>query len=346
MSDADDRLHPRGRFAARNVAREMDVWRPAIDGTGMTKGFVLVATAVLAGCSADDGSPVSEVVSAIDVDAFELPVLDPLDRASVVHLYDAIDPADEVPRGLLEDALVYFDHNRSLIPNASHIAVVDMSLYSGLDRFWLIEMETGAVEAHKVAHGDGSDPDNDGYATEFSNISGSHMTSLGFYLGGEIYDGTHPHSMRLDGLSRDGSPNGMANTNARDRLIVMHEADYVDDSRTTQQGRSNGCLALDPDIEAGVADRLTGGALIYTATAPLVEPVGRARCGDGLCDGGEDATSCVADCGEPDIDEPVPAPVDEDGTTGGCAAGGHGGMLLALAAFGVRRRRRAQARAF
>ncbi len=322
----------------------MDVGRPSIDGIGMTKGFVLVATAVLAGCGGDDVSSVSEAVSALDVDAFELPTLDPLDRASVVHLYDAVDPADEVPRGLLEDALVYFDHNRTLIPNGSHIAVVDMSLYSGLDRFWLIEMETGAVEAHKVAHGDGSDPDNDGYATEFSNVSGSHMTSLGFYLGGEIYDGTHPHSMRLDGLTRDGSPNGMENTNARDRLIVMHEADYVDDSRTTQQGRSNGCLVLDPAIEAGVADRLTGGALLYTAIAPLVEPVGRARCGDGLCDGGEDAASCVADCGEPDGDDSATDDtLDEDGTTGGCAAGGHGGVLVVLAALGLRRRRNGRA---
>ena len=184
----------------------------------------------------------------------------------------------------------------------------------------MVDLATGDVELHKVAHGDGSDPDNNGYATLFGNVSGSHMSSLGFYLTGEIYDGTHPHSMRLDGLSPDGSPNGMANTNVRDRLIVVHEASYVDDSNTDQQGRSNGCFALDPGIEADIVDRIHDGSLLYAATEQLNPPVGP----------GEDPP--------PDPDQDGGAadqPGDPGAPGGGCAASGSGsagtGLLLVLA---------------
>jgi hypothetical protein len=138
----------------------------------------------------------------------------------------------------------------------------------------MIDLTTGAVEAHKTAHGDGSDPDNDGYATSFSNTPGSHKSSLGFYLTAEIYDGTHAHSMRLDGLSPNGSPNGMANTNVRARAIVVHEASYVSDSGG-KAGRSNGCPALDPAIERSVVDRIHDGTLMYIAKSPLHPPIGR-----------------------------------------------------------------------
>src|SRR5262249_6691995 len=131
-----------------------------------------------------------------------------------------------------------------------------------------------AVESHKVAHGSGSDPNNDGYATAFSNTGGSHMSSLGFFLTGEIYNGTHPHSMRIDGLSPNGSPNGMANTNVRKRAVVGDEASYVNDS-SGRAGRSDGCFALDPAIEHDFVNRVHGGTLIYAAKAPLHPPIGR-----------------------------------------------------------------------
>ena len=61
----------------------------------------------------------------------------------------------------------------------------------------------------------------------------------------------------------------------RARLIVMHEASYVSDSNNSQQGRSNGCLALDPSIELNMVDRIHDGALIYAAISALAPPVGR-----------------------------------------------------------------------
>lgn len=243
-------------------------------------GFAMLA---LPACMTGDPD-LGSSASAIDLGAFMLPQLTAAQRAPIVRKYDALDPTDQVPRGLLEDTLVYFDVNKAQIPKTDYVVVVDLSRYSGKDRFWLVDLASGAVEPHKVAHGAGSDPDNDGYATLFGNVSGSYKSSLGFYLTGEIYDGTHPHSMRLDGLSPDGSPNEMADTNVRTRLIVVHEASYVSDASTSQQGRSDGCLALDPGIEAGVVDRIHDGTLIYAEIAPLDAPVGRAVCGDGTCD--------------------------------------------------------------
>ena len=293
----------------------------------------------LAACAVDDPE-LGTTSSDLDVSAFVLPALAPAARAAIVRRYDALDPANKVPRGLLEDAVVYYAVNQALIPQQHYLAIADFSRYSGKDRFWLVDLATGAVEAHKVAHGDGSDPDNDGLATRFGNVDGSHMTSLGFYLTGEIYDGTHPHSMRLDGLSADGSPNGMANTNVRSRLVVMHEAAYVGDGNSSQQGRSNGCLALDPAIERSMVDRIHDGTLIYAATSALAAPVGRAVCGDGVCDGAEVPASCPADC----TDAPADAPVVDDATPaagGGCSTRSGGGLGIALGLLALRRRRRA-----
>jgi hypothetical protein len=288
--------------------------------------IVLAAT----GCATDDEPELGSVESNLDLSVFQLPSMTAAERAEIVHRYDAIDPTDKVPRGLLEDALVYFDVNAAHIPKQRYLAIADMSKYSGKDRYWLVDLMSGTVEAHKVAHGDGSDPDNNGYATAFGNTDGSHMTSLGFYLTGEIYDGTHPHSMRLDGLSAAGSPNDMANTNARPRLIVMHEADYVDDTNTSQQGRSNGCLALDPSIEVAMVDRIHDGSLIYVATTPLAQPVG--RCGAACDDPGQGSGS-----DEPPTDDPG----TDDSTSGGCSAGGGAsGLVIAIGLAGVRRRRR------
>jgi hypothetical protein len=292
---------------------------------------------VVAAVTACAAAPeVGEVRAELDVAKFVLPPEDAAARAEIVRRYDALDRGDVVPRGLLEDAVAYFDVNAALIPKQDFVVVIDFSLHSGVDRYWLVDLATGAVEPHKVAHGDGSDPDNNGTADSFGNVEGSHKSSLGFYLTGEIFDGTHIHSMRLDGLSPDDSPNGMANTRARERLIVMHEATYVDDDRTTQQGRSNGCPALDPSIEVAMVDRIHDGSLIYAATSPLHAPVGRAACGDAVCDGAETADSCAADCAPP-TDDPSDEPPAE---AGGCAASGGAGLGAILALLALRRRRR------
>jgi len=293
----------------------------------MPRAVLAVAAAVLVASCTDAPDLATTTSAVVDPSAFTLPTLNDAERAAIVGRYDALDPDDLVPRGLLEDAIIYYDVNLPLIPKHAYMVVVDLSLYSGKDRFWMVDLASGAVEPHKVAHGDGSDPDNDGYATLFGNVEGSHMSSLGFYLSGEIYDGTHPHSMRIDGLSAEGSPNELANTNVRDRLIVVHEASYVDDTNTSQQGRSNGCFALDPGIEVDVVDRIHDGTLMYAATSPLNPPVGRGGAPDPGGDG-------MGPADDPDAD---PA----DAAAGNCSTGGgsSGGALALVLLIALRRRR-------
>ncbi|MBA2540659.1 MAG: murein L,D-transpeptidase catalytic domain family protein [Deltaproteobacteria bacterium] len=306
----------------------------------------IAACAFLCACTAEP--ELSSTESALDLSVFTLPPAAATERAAIVRAYDHVDPTDQVPRGLLEDALAYYDLNQTHIPNSDYVVVIDLSLYSGKDRFWLVDMASGDVEAHKVSHGTNSDPDNNGYATAFGNVEGSLKSSLGFALTAEIYNGSHQHSMRLDGLSPDGSPNGMANTRMRERLVVVHEASYVDDGNTSQQGRSNGCPALDPSIEVGVVDKIHGGALFYTAISALAEPVGRATCGDTVCDGDETAASCAVDCdGGADDPGPDDPPIDGEVPTtqpGGCSSTGGAGLLLAFAVVGLVGLRRRQRR--
>ena len=235
------------------------------------KALLLTSALAAVGCGAD----LDATQSNVDITQFVLPALSTMDREGIVHRYDYLDPADEVPRGLLEDAIIFFDVNEAVIPKNDYFVVVDLSKFSGDDRFFIVDLWTGSVEKHKTAHGSGSDPDHDGYAQMFSNVSGSLMSSLGFYLTGEIYDGSHIHSMKLDGLMPDGSPNMMANTNARDRVIVVHEASYVSESNIGIQGRSSGCPALDPAVEVSVVDKIHDGSLFYIAISSLDPPVGR-----------------------------------------------------------------------
>ena len=325
----------------------------------MRSAALLASLVAIAGCGGDE-LHLGSTASAIDISLFELPSLSAEERARIVRKHDALDPADLVPRGLLEDALLYLETNAAHIPRKAYVVVVDLSLFSGKDRFWLVDLSSGAVEGHKVAHGSGSDPDHDGYATLFGNTPGSHMSSLGFALTAEIYDGKYPHSMRLDGISPDGSPNGMANTNLRSRLIVVHAASYVDDDNTEKQGRSEGCFAIDSAIAPGVVDRIHDGSLLYAARSALNEPVGRSVCGDGTCDWSE-IDSCPADCqvviadaggidaGSIDAGSVDAGSIDAgaraSNAVGGCAVGGGSppagaGLLVSILWFARRPRRR------
>lgn len=170
--------------------------------------------------------------------------------------YSYVDPGREVPASLLKKTLDYYESNQSAIKNKSVIGVIDFKQHSSKERFYIIDMETGRVDTYLVAHGKNSDPDHDGYATIFSNTPGSEMSSVGFYLTAETYEGSNGYSLKLDGKSS-------TNSNARSRAIVIHPADYVAPGRLI--GRSWGCPALEPRYNALLIDQIKGGALIYAS---------------------------------------------------------------------------------
>ncbi|WII73487.1 murein L,D-transpeptidase catalytic domain family protein [Bdellovibrio sp. 22V] len=183
----------------------------------------------------------------------EEPVL--TEREQILKMYDYLDPNQIVPTKPLEEAVIYFHKNKSKFKNTSVISVLDFSQKSTQKRWYFINMQTGSVWNVHVSHGKGSDSNHDGYAEKFSNTSGSNASSLGFYKTAETYTGSNGYSLRLDGLST-------TNSNARSRAIVVHGANYVQDSSVIQ-GRSWGCPAVSQSNRDKVINMIKGGSLIY-----------------------------------------------------------------------------------
>lgn len=123
------------------------------------------------------------------------------------------------------------------------LTLVDFSLSSNSKRLWVINLATGDILFHSlVAHGRNT---GDEFASNFSNAAESYKSSLGFYATGEIYNGKHGMSLKLDGLEKG------VNDNARARGVVMHAADYVSNSfirNNNRLGRSQGCPAVPVEL--------------------------------------------------------------------------------------------------
>ncbi|MEW5950515.1 MAG: murein L,D-transpeptidase catalytic domain family protein [Elusimicrobia bacterium] len=164
-----------------------------------------------------------------------------------------------LPADLKQQALDYFKTNYSKISNKEYIGVVDFGKHSSKSRFFIIGVKDASVTAIHVAHGAGSDPDNDGYATFFSNRPQSKASSVGFYLTGGIYDGKYGKSLKLHGLSS-------TNSNAFERAVVLHPSAYVREANA-KAGRSWGCLAVSFETVQSVINKLKGGALIYASVS-------------------------------------------------------------------------------
>jgi hypothetical protein len=166
-----------------------------------------------------------------------------------------IDPGREIRPELLHEAVGFYNENLRLIKNQTYVVIVDFKVRDHFNRFYVVNMETGHVIKLHVSHGVASDPDHDGWATEFSNRVGSKQSSFGPYLTAETYHGKLGYSLRLDGLSE-------TNSNARKRAIVIHGARYVHE-KDGPQGRSWGCFGLDQVVSRRVINLIKGGALLY-----------------------------------------------------------------------------------
>ncbi len=169
--------------------------------------------------------------------------------------YEHLDPDGVIPKRPFDLAIDYFQRHESEFANKKFITIIDMSQKSTKQRMYLVDVVTGRVTKHRVAHGKNSDSNNDGFADAFSNSSGSKMTSLGFYKTAETYQGSNGFSLKLDGLSS-------SNSRARSRAIVVHGASYVSEEHG-RAGRSWGCPAVDVDFHREYINKVKGGSLMY-----------------------------------------------------------------------------------
>ena len=143
------------------------------------------------------------------------------------------------------------------------LTLIDFTKPSSERRLWVIDMAAHRVLFNTwVAHGQGS---GENYATQFSNRSGSHQSSLGLYLTAETYVSHSGYSMRLDGLEPG------VNDNARSRGVVVHGAAYANPSVIASQGRlgrSWGCPALPQEVTKPIIDAIKEGSVLYIYGIP------------------------------------------------------------------------------
>ncbi len=208
--------------------------------------FVLTGLMMLTACGKHDGPIAQKIVDQI---VGEDGLVKPL------YLVDKVIQAG-VPANVANLSMMKYDEFSSKVKKTRHMVIVDFTQTSEKKRMYLIDAETGTVDAMHVAHGEGSDPDDDGYAQYFSNTPGSRMSSLGSYLVQERYVGKWGASMKLDGLER-------TNSNARKRVVVMHPASYVKDQSEKKQGLSWGCPATPFDWIDTLIERLRDGSFMY-----------------------------------------------------------------------------------
>jgi hypothetical protein len=125
----------------------------------------------------------------------------------------------------------------------NYLTIIDFSLSSKEKRMWIIDMNENKIILNSlVAHGKNSGND---YANQFSNKNESNKSSLGFFATGEAYQGKHGLSLKLDGLEKG------INSNARQRAIVIHGADYVSENfirNHNRLGKSQGCPAVPVEL--------------------------------------------------------------------------------------------------
>lgn len=148
-------------------------------------------------------------------------------------------------------------YEKNELKNSNYLTIIDMSLSSNSDRFFLIDMQDKkVVHQSKVAHGQKTGLE---FAKNFSNTINSHQTSLGFYKTAETYQGKHGLSLRLDGLE-------FSNNNARSRAIVIHAADYVSENfikNYGRLGRSYGCPSLPAKDYKVIIEKIKEGSALF-----------------------------------------------------------------------------------
>lgn len=142
--------------------------------------------------------------------------------------------------------------------NQSVIAIVDFSQPSTSKRLYVLDMENYKVLFNTlVAHGRNSGKE---WAKYFSNKLSSYKSSPGFYITGQTYTGSNGYSLKLSGIE-----NGI-NDKAMQRAIVMHGADYVNESFIASRGyigRSQGCPAVPLKEAKRIINTLKDGSCLY-----------------------------------------------------------------------------------
>lgn len=144
------------------------------------------------------------------------------------------------------------------IENTAVISICDFSQSSRRKRLYIIDIQEKKVLVNTyVAHGRNSGGE---YARSFSNNPESHKSSLGFYITGESYYGSHGLALKIEGLEKG------INDKADERNIVIHGSDYVGEkflSHNRFNGRSFGCPAVPSKQSNKIINTIKDGSCLF-----------------------------------------------------------------------------------
>ena len=147
---------------------------------------------------------------------------------------------------------------KRLVRNKNIITVIDFSQPSNQKRLYVIDLKKNKVMFQSlVAHGRNSGLE---YATNFSNKTDSHKSSLGFYVTLNTYSGDCGYALKLKGCEKG------FNDHAYNRAIVIHGSEYVTEQFLKSNGflgRSFGCPALPEKISKKIIDVIKNGSCLF-----------------------------------------------------------------------------------
>ena len=159
-------------------------------------------------------------------------------------------------RAKAKEAAVFCKKNKY---NTDFCILIDMSLHSGVKRFFVWDFKKDSINnSFLVGHGCCNNPwshDDSKEKASFSNVDGSHCSSLGkFKLGERAYsDWGINIKYVMHGLDK-------TNNNAQARLIVFHSWEVVSDTEVYPAGTpegwgcptisNNAMKIIDPKIKA------------------------------------------------------------------------------------------------
>lgn len=138
------------------------------------------------------------------------------------------------------------------------LTIADFSKASVDKRLFIIDLDSDQLLFNTwVAHGRNSGKET---ANVFSNKPRSNKSSLGFYVTGSAYQGSNGYSLKLLGMEKG------FNSNALQRAIVLHGADYVNEEYISSQGyigRSQGCPAVAPEVSEPIINLIKDGSCLF-----------------------------------------------------------------------------------
>jgi hypothetical protein len=147
------------------------------------------------------------------------------------------------------------------VANDAIISIADFSVASSKKRLFILDLKNYKILFNTyVAHGKNSGNE---FASNFSNAPESLQSSPGFFITKDTYNGAHGLSLRLEGEEQG------INDNALSRGIVMHAAEYVNESLAKGRGfigRSWGCPAVPPELHLAIINKIKNGSCLFLYT--------------------------------------------------------------------------------